>query len=155
MLFTTTGSIFEIGGARANWYARPVAEADFVGEAWLPVGGVSSLGRIEGDWVTQDVSVPDSLDPDQPQIPTHVKVSRALKSMQINAGIIEGDLGQIAMVNAEEQEEPFAFRLTLPSGAVRRFIALVISCDHAFDEANSVIAWSFNLMLQSNLEMQS
>ncbi|WP_312620426.1 hypothetical protein [Agrobacterium pusense] len=155
MLFTTSGSTLEIGAARVDWSARPVTDADFTDEAWIIVGGVSSLGRVEGDWTTQDISLPDGADPDQPQIPTHSKVTRPLKSMQVIAGIMEDDPGQIAVIEAETYIEPYAFRLTLPSGATRRFIALVNSCNHVFDEANAVLAFSFSLLLQSNMDMQA
>lgn len=152
MFFTASGSTFEIGSMRPDWHARQVAASDFDAEVWTPVAGLSSLGRIAGEWQIQEVSFPEGSAPDQPQIPTIDKVARPALAMQIIAGIVDGDAGQDMMLQAEASVDAFSFRLSTPDGSQRRFIALVVSADQTFDEANSVLSWSFSLRLQSNIQ---
>lgn len=151
MFFVTAGTTFHIGAARPGWLARLVAGGDFSGEAWTEVRGLSSLGRTSGEWGGEEILTPDPLAPDDAQMATFEKTIRPAVSMQITAGIIEDDPGQIAMLAAENSLDAFAFRMVLPNGAQRRFIALVMAADHAFDEANSVLSWAFSLRLQSNM----
>lgn len=151
MFFVTAGTTFDIGGVRSNWRARLVVGSDFTGEDWIGVHGLSSLGRASGEWGLEDISRPDPFDPGAAIMPTFCKTTRPAVSMQIVAGIMEDDPGQIAMLAAERSLDAFAFRITLPNGALRRFIALVMSADHTFDEANSVLCWAFTLRLQSDM----
>ncbi|MEW9522375.1 hypothetical protein MRBLRH8O_000155 [Agrobacterium radiobacter] len=152
MFFTASGSTFEIGFIRSDWHARQVVASDFDGEVWTPVAGLSSLGRISGEWQVQENLIPGGFAPDQPQIPTIDKVARPALSMQIVAGIVENDAGQEMMMLAEASVDAFAFRLSTPDGSRRQFIALVVAADQTFDEANSVLSWSFSLRLQSNIQ---
>lgn len=152
MFFTASGSTFEIGSARPQWQARQVVASDFNSEVWTPVAGLNSLGRIAGEWQVQEILISDGDAPDAPQIPTIDKVARPAMSMQIVAGIIEDDAGQEKMLLAEASVDAFAFRLSTPDGAQRRFVALVVGSDQTFDEANSVLCWSFSLRLQSNIQ---
>ncbi|MDR6101017.1 hypothetical protein QE369_001195 [Agrobacterium larrymoorei] len=151
MFFTTSGSTLEIGTARNDWIARLASAADFASEVWTPVAGVNSLGRIAGEWGTEDFIAGNPDNPDDPRIPTSIKTARPLLTMQINAAVLGGDPGQSLMIAAESTVDPFAFRLILPSGQTRSFIALVVAADHIFDEANAVVCWSFSLKPQSNI----
>lgn len=152
MFFTASGSIFEIGSARPDWQARQVSASDFDGEVWTPVAGLNSLGRIAGEWQTEETIRPDGYAPDEPQIPTIEKIARPASSMLVVAGVVDGDPGQAGMVAAETALHPFAFRISTPDGGQRRFIAFVLSADHVFDEASAVICWSFSIRLQSNVQ---
>ncbi|ACM35611.1 MULTISPECIES: hypothetical protein [Rhizobium/Agrobacterium group] len=151
MFFTAAGSTFDIGDLRANWAARQVSAADFSSEVWVPVEGVSSLGRISGEWQTEETASPDADDPDNPQMPTVLKSARPAKTMQVVAAMVAGDVGQMAMLAAEGIVHPVTFRLTAADGSVLRFVALVLGADHVFDEAANVMSWSFSLKLQSNI----
>lgn len=151
MLFATAGTTFHIGNPRPSWSAGYVDASAFAGEAWTEVGGVSSLGRVSGEWETQSTVIPDWADPDAPPMQTHDKTVRPTRTMQIVAGGMFDDPGQLAMLQAEDGVDPYSFRLVLPNGAQRLFIALVTSVDDTFDEANSIVGLSFNLLLQSTL----
>lgn len=152
MFFTAAGSTFDIGNVREHWTARQVSAADFSADTWVSVDGVSSLGRISGEWQTVESLTPDPNDPENPQIPTIEKTARPAQSMQVVAAMVANDPGQVAMLVAEGGIHPFAFRLTTPDGSTRRFIALVLAADHAFDEASNVMSWAFSLKLQSNIQ---
>ena len=78
MFFTASGSIFEIGSARPDWQARQVSASDFDGEVWTPVAGLNSLGRIAGEWQTEETIRPDGYAPDEPPIPTIEKIARRM-----------------------------------------------------------------------------
>lgn len=152
MYFTAAGTRFFIGTARPGWWARVVDASDFDGEAWVPVEGVSSIGRTGGEWQTVADTIPASADaPDEPWIENHVKDVRPSLSMQIVMATIEDDPGQLAMLAAEASVPAYPFRMELPTGGTRQFVALVVSADQAVDEANSVLCWSFGLLLQSTL----
>ena len=151
MFFVTAGTKFYIGDARPDWSARLVTGADFSGEGWVEFAGFNSLGRAAAEWCVEQQTLPDPYDPGAPLMINYTKTTRPDLSMQVVAGILEDDLGQIAMLTAENSLDAFAFRMTLPNGARRRFIALVMAADHTFDEANSVLCWAFTLRLQSNM----
>jgi hypothetical protein len=151
MFFVTAGTTFDIGGVRPDWTARMVAGGDFADEDWVEVRGLNSLGRASGEWSAEEDTIPDPGNPDGAVMTTLTKTTRPTVSMQIVAGILEDDPGQVGMLDAETSLEAFAFRITLPNGARRMFVALVMAADHAFDEANSVLCWAFTLRLQSNM----
>ncbi|MCA0257135.1 MAG: hypothetical protein LCH47_11135 [Proteobacteria bacterium] len=151
MFFAAAGSRLLIGGSRPEWMARIAAADDFAGEAWTEVAGVQSLGRVSGEWQTVSDTLPRASDPDAPVFENHVKAVRPTLAMQIVVAVAEDDAGQLGLLAAESADTAFAFRLVLPSGAERLFIALVISAEQAIEEAGSVLCWSFGLLLQSNL----
>lgn len=151
MFFTAAGSRFFVGEARPGWDARPVSPADFDGESWTEVGGVRSLGRIAGEWETVSWKMPDWGDPDAPLMTKHAKAVRPDLTMQVVAATMGDDPGQFAMLAAEAAVDAYPFRILLPTGAVRLFVALAVSAEQVVDEANSVLCWSFGLLLQSTL----
>ncbi|QNQ40588.1 hypothetical protein [Brucella intermedia] len=151
MFFATSGTTLHIGASRPDWYARQVTASDFDGEAWAQVNGLSSLGQISGEWQTVGTTLPDPNDPDNPAIPDHQKAARPAHSMEIVIAQNGEDAGQLLMLSAENSIDPHAFQLTFANGATRRFIAHVMSASEVMDEANSVVCWSFGLLLQSNI----
>lgn len=151
MFFATSGTTLHIGAPRPDWYARQVTASDFDGEAWTQVNGLSSLGQISGEWQTVSTTLPDPYAPDNPPIPNHEKAVRPAHSMEIVIAQNGEDAGQLLMLSAENGVDPHAFQLTFANGATRRFIAHVMSASEVMDEANSVVCWSFGLLLQSNI----
>lgn len=151
MFFTAQGSRFFIGAARPGWVARPAAAPDFEGESWVQVEGVQSLGRIGGEWQTASWTAPDGAEPDAPLMTVHEKSVRPDLSMQVIAATVEDDPGQLAMLAAENDPSAYPFRIEFQSGASRSFVALVNQAEQAVDEANSILCWSFGLLLQSTL----
>lgn len=155
MFFATSGTTLHIGTVRTDWTARQVSAPDFTGEAWTQVNGLSSLGRISGEWQTIATTLPDPNDPDNPSIPNHQKAERPSYSMEVTVAQNGADAGQSLMLSAEGSIDPFAFKLTLPDGSLRQFVAHIMSASQAMDEANSVVSWSFGLLMQSNIARSS
>ncbi len=151
MFFATSGTTLHIGASRPDWYARQVTASDFDGEAWTQVNGLSSLGQISGEWQTVSTTLPNQNDPDNPSIPDHQKAARPAHSMEVVIAQNGEDAGQLLMLSAENSVDPHAFQLIFSNGATRRFIAHVMSAGEVMDEANSVVCWSFGLLLQSNI----
>lgn len=151
MFFATSGTTLHIGAARPDWFARQVSAPDFDGEAWTQVNGLSNLGQISGEWQTVVTTLPDHNDPDNPTIPDHQKSARPAPTMEIVIAQNSEDTGQLLMLTSESKVDPHAFQLTFANGATRRFIAHVMSASEVMDEANSVVCWSFGLLLQSNI----
>lgn len=151
MFIATSGASFHIGAVREDWTARQVDVPDFTDEAWVKVNGLSSLGRISGEWQTQDITLPDPNDPDNPPIPDHQKTVRPAYTMEVLVAQNSFDIGQSLMLAAEGDINPHSFMISLHDASTRRFIAHVMSASQVLDEANSVVCWSFGLLLQSNI----
>lgn len=151
MFFATSGSSFFIGEARPGWEAQRISGAAFADEGWIEVGDLTNLGRISGEWQTQEVVLPNCEDPDEPPMPTHDKSVRPARTMQVIVNMDDNDAGQLAMLNAEDSVNAFAFRVVLPDGATRMFIAIVVGAEQVFEDANSVASYAFSLILQSNV----
>ncbi|PWL18144.1 hypothetical protein DKP76_10520 [Falsochrobactrum shanghaiense] len=151
MFFATSGTSLHIGAVRQDWTARQVSASDFTGEAWTQVNGLYSLGQISGEWQTNATMLPDPCDPDNPPIPDHQKIARPAQTMEVVTAQNDADAGQLLMLSAENSVNPHAFMLTFANGSSRQFIAHVMSAGEIMDEANSVVCWSFGLLLQSNI----
>ena len=154
MLFATAGTDFLIGVARPDWTARQVDADDFDGEAWLSVGGMINLGSIGGDWRTEESLFPDPNNPGAPTIPTVEKVSQPVRTMQVICDLDTADAGQARMLEAEASVSCYPFKLVLPGGAERLFMALIVGTADVINEANTVIGSSFSLVLQSTVLRQ-
>lgn len=151
MYLATSGASFSIGTVRNDWTAQQVSASDFAGDAWTRVNGLTSLGRIGGEWQTMATTLPDPNDPDNPPIPDHQKVERPAYTMEVVTAQNDEDEGQLLMLIAEHGVDPYSFQITLADGATRMFVAHVVSANQVMDEANSVVSWSFGLLLQSNI----
>lgn len=151
MFFATSGASFHIGTVRQNWTARPVLAEDFANEAWTNVHGLSGLGRIGGAWETDSHALRDPQNPDEPVFTTHEKTGRPTPEMELLVSQNATDAGQLRLIAAESGIYPCAFKLTFGAGSTRQFVAHVMSADEAFDDADSVVSWSFRLLLQSNI----
>ncbi|GGA81246.1 hypothetical protein GCM10011491_05650 [Brucella endophytica] len=151
MFFATSGTTLFIGAVRSGWLAQQVDASAFAGEAWVQVNGLSSLGRTSGEWQTIDTTLPNTTDPDNPPIPNHEKAVRPAYTMEVVVAQDSQDTGQAVMLTAESAVDPYAFMLTLADGSERQFIAHIVSASQVMDEANSVVCWSFGLLMQSNI----
>lgn len=151
MYLATSGASFSIGTVRQDWTAQQVSAPDFAGDTWTRVNGLTSLGRIGGEWQTEANLLPDPYDPDNPPIPHHQKVARPAYTMEVVTAQNDDDAGQLLMFIAEHGIDPYSFQITLADGATRLFVAHVVSANQVMDEANSVVSWSFGLLLQSNI----
>ena len=152
MYLATSGASLAIGTVRPEWAARQVDASDFAGDTWTQVTGLTSLGRISGEWQTSATTLPDPNDPDNPPIPDHQKAVRPAYTMEVVTAQKDDDAGQMLMLTAESGIDPYSFQITLANGSSRRFIAHVMSASQVMDEAHTVVSWSFGLLLQSNIE---
>ena len=151
MHFTASGTRFMIGGIREDAVDQGMSEADFASEDWVEVESLISLGRLSGNWETRDFVDPGDMWEGGSAFNIAYKAVRPAKSMQIAVVLNDADAGQLALVAAEGVRHPFAFRIVLPTGAERLFLALVVGMEDAFEESNSVLAMTFDLVLRSNL----
>ncbi|WP_275789106.1 hypothetical protein [Pararhizobium gei] len=155
MHFTTAGSRFSIGTERFpsvfmtdDWM---LDEDAFTDEPWTVVGGMVSLGRIGGNWRTDEFDHPMGGRPNEPAVSIVEKMVRPAKTLQIAIALNETDPGQLAMIAAEGSVNPFPFRIDLSSGGTRLFLALVVGMEDGMDEANASLGLTFSLILRSNL----
>lgn len=140
-----------IGGPRPEWLASIIDAHAFAAEDWTEIGSTTSLGTIAGEWQTQAVTLPNPYAPDEPPIPQHEKVERPAKTMQLRVDLDATDAGQLKVLAAEHSTDPYAFRIVLPNGSERLFVALMMGADDHFDEANNAVGLIFSLLLQSNV----
>lgn len=143
-----------VGGSRPDWRAAIIDASEFSAEQWIEIGGTTNLGTISGEWKTDEVTTPNPEDPDGAPVPQYQKVMRPAKAMQIRTDFEASDAGQIRMLQAEQDVDPYAFRIVFPDGSERLFIALVVGADDQMDEANNAVGLLFSLVLQSNVVRQ-
>jgi hypothetical protein len=151
-LYATTGSHLFIGSARGEQPEWAVMESAFADEIWTEVRPLIGLGRIAGEWQTNESSVPGPMD--DLTIPGHVAIDKAYapaRQMQVVVATDPEDTGQERMLIAEVSTEAFAIRVDLSDGSRRQFLALVTGLEDAFDEANSLMTMVFTLTLQSTV----
>lgn len=145
-LFATAGSHFFIGTARQGWCPDEPWPVGFVDELWTEVVSVQSLGRLGGEWdlkVWQDQGSAYA---------RQEKTFEPVRRMQVVVGLEEGDAGQLLLLTAERSKDPFAFKIELPNGATRFFVALVVGLEEVFDEVNGVLGLGFTLSIAGDVE---
>lgn len=146
MHFATAGSRFFIGEARPGWKARPAEAKDFASAAWTEIRHLTNLGRLGGDWMTEDTTSMGNGD-----VAAAMKLAREAVDMEVVADIDTSDAGQLALIAAESSRDCFPFRIVFRTGAERLFIAFVFGLAEIYDEANTVTATSTRLRLQSTV----
>lgn len=159
-LLTTTGSKLYIGSARPGWQAGPVEAGAFAADVWTAINNAENLGRVGGEWGTEDMTKTPAGDPGGPVYEARMKVTRKATSMQLILGLNAADAGQGALQAAFDSLHPFAFRIDFadapalgpaPTPSKRLFIALVTSTDDVLDSANRVVGTACELILQSSV----
>ncbi len=150
-LYATTGTKFFVGSPRPAWRAGHVDAGAFAADAWTEVQNLENLGRIGGEWELEDTTAPIQGDPDAPTFQTLEKISRTAPRMVLSAGASEGDAGQLALLAAYDAVDAYGFRLVLPDGAQRLFIALAVRFEDIFEASNKVIGFQAELAIQSNV----
>lgn len=150
--FATMGAQLHIGAAKA-FNGEDFVPTDFTtgSPTWTEVGGLINLGQM-GDTAQLITTALINEARDRKQ-----KGTRNAGSMQVVCSIDYEDAGQLALIAAEKTSLTYAFRITLndaPAGGTpsyRYFVALVMSVQEQFDEANSVMRLNATLEIDSNI----
>lgn len=147
MLRATAGSRLYIGATPFTSYGLDMMP-DLEGVAWTEISAVEALGRLGAEWQAEEI--PGMLHPDYS---TFVKFGEAPATMQVVMGMEDEDPGQQRLLQAaEDQSAAYPFRLDFSGPSLqprRRWLALVLSCNEVFDEANSVMRRASDLLIVS------
>lgn len=152
-LHPTAGAKLYIGSAKEQKNVD-FAAADFDAETWVQIASLENLGSVG------DTSETVSFNAIGEARTKTMKGTRSAGTMEVVAGIVNDDPGQIAAIAAEKTPHDYAFRLVLndapatgaaPTPSERMFIAKVMSSSEAYDEANSVMKLNLSLAVNSNV----
>lgn len=150
--FATAGSKLDIGDAKAFTGTDFVATDFTTGTpTWTEIGGTTNLGSA-GD--TSELITSNHITEARTR---KLKGTRNAGSMTVAMDLDYSDAGQLALIAAEKTKETYAFRVTFndaPAGgtpSIRYFVALVMSAQEQWDEANSVMKLNATLEIDSNI----
>lgn len=140
-VYTTNGAKIFIGETLTP---GTVSESDFSSVAWVQIKDVMSIGTI-GD-AANEVTYATLEDGRQQRR----KGVRDAGTMDLTCGLNASDPGQIALKAAETEQDDFAFKIELPDGATRMFVAMVGSAQETVNEADNIITLKATLWVNSN-----
>ncbi|SCM70039.1 conserved hypothetical protein [uncultured Pleomorphomonas sp.] len=149
-IYATAGSKLYIGGVLAM-KSTDFVESDFTSQVWTEIGGLEGLGKL-GD-TSEAISVKLVGESRTKKL----KGTRDAGTMEIVAALDASDTGQLAAITAEKSKDSYAFKLVLndaPAGGTpseRKFIALVMSAEEQFDQANNEMKLNISLAVNSNV----
>lgn len=149
-LFAAAGAKLYIGGTKAT-SGTDLEAADFNGQSWTEIKGVSNLGSLG------DTSELITHNPLATRRTRKLRGTRNAGSMQVVAGMDAADPGQLAVIAAEKTDFTYAFKLVFddaPAGGTPSesyFVALVLSATREIGEANSVVTLNTTLEIDSNI----
>lgn len=143
-LYPVAGSTIDIGQVMDPSVDDLVA-ADFAGQSWLNIPWWES-GSPFGDEAAEIAT--DYIDSGR----THKsKGTRNAGTMTCVFGIDDDSDGQATLYGAETTNDNFAFRITYPSGAVRYFLAQVMSAREDVSGPNNDLKLTAALGINSNV----
>lgn len=149
-IYATAGSKLYIGGVIAM-KSTDFVEADFTSQVWTEITGLTGLGKV-GD-TSESISVKLVGEGRTKKL----KGTRDAGTMEIVCAIDSADAGQTAVIAAEKTKSNYAFKLVLndaPTGGTpseRKFIALVMSAEEQFDQADTEMKLNISLAVNSNI----
>lgn len=143
-LFPVSGSIIDIGQVVAAKTTDFVV-GDFSGQSWINLPWWES-GSPFGDEASEIAT--DYIDTGRTQ---KTKGTRNAGTMTCVFGIDDTSDGQATLYGAESTDDDWAFRITYPSGAVRYFIAKVMSVREDVSGPNNDLKVSAALGINSNV----
>jgi hypothetical protein len=148
-LFAVNGTKAYIGGALAA-DTGDMSAADFEGVAWVEIAGLVSLGTLGGEASMGSGYEIDFADPYSPARLRKWKDGVDPGTFELVAAASDDD-SQVALIEAQRLDASYAFRIDLPNGARRLFVAYVVSATDVFDQANAVIRFGTSLAIDSNI----
>lgn len=143
-LYPVAGATIDIGQVLSSKIAD-FAESDFDAQSWINIKWWQS-GSPFGDEATAINE--DFIDAKRT---SKFKGVRNAGDMTLVFGIDESDDGQATLYGAETTDDDYAFRITFPSGAVRYFIAKVMSAREDVSGPNNVLKLNATLGINSNI----
>lgn len=151
MIFPTSGARLFIGASHSDWRPGIVTAEHFDEGAWVEIGGLTSLGRLGGQWEPVQMPVPN-VAAASAAIETVVrKGARTPKTMEIMVSLALADPGLLRLLEAEESTDAFDFCIKLRAGIERRFVGLVMGVDDEMGEADSELTMVASVVLQSTI----
>lgn len=143
-LYPVAGARIYIGGVLADKNSDFV-EADFSTEVWTEIDGWELMGDLGEEPTIMNTSLINR-DRDLAS-----KGTRQVVTMENRFAILPDDAGQLACIAAEAEDDNYAIRVLLRSGAQRLFIALVANAREIGGNANTVRMLQVNLARNSNV----
>lgn len=140
MLYPTAGSRLFVADAPADQAGA------FPSGGWVEIGETEALGVMG---VSSDLIDVTAIGDDGQK---HVKGLVRRTAMQVILGDDPADAGQAVLWAASRSRQVYPFRLSLSSGHVREWFALVVGISEVFDSANNVMRLQVDLQPVGNIQ---